>query len=171
MYCSDFLTLASKLRNRELFNESLLFCLGPWHSPVYLDELDGKLRDVADKAYKDIAEHILAPAEKAVTDYVTKVTVIVDNVKMEMRDHMGNVASKLLKTTGRISLPAYYQELMNFKSGYGGHPFQPLLGGLMGNRLSLNIDGEPGAGKYRDYFLCAWIDDKDLPWDINEVDW
>jgi hypothetical protein len=167
------LPLALELRNRELFNEALILCLGPWHSPVYLDGLDGKLRDVADKAYNDLAKRILAPAEKAVTDYVVKVTMSghVDNVRREMREHMGNVASKLLKTTGRLSLPSYYQELMNFESEAGGYPFKSLLGGLMDNHLNLNVDGQPGAGKYRDYFLCAWVDHKDLPWDINEVDW
>jgi hypothetical protein len=37
--------------------------------------------------------------------------------------------------------------------------------------LTINVDGNPGVGKYRDYFLSAQIDHKDLPWDTKEVDW
>lgn len=43
---------------------------------------------------------------------------------------------------------------------------------LMTNKLRLDkSDVQAGEGKYRDFFLCADVDDIDLPWDPDEHDW
>ena len=44
------------------------------------------------------------------------------------------------------------------------------LRALLENKLTFN-PCLAGTGVHMEYFLCAEIDDEDIPWDMNEADW
>jgi hypothetical protein len=77
----------------------------------------------------------------------------------------------LIQGEARMYMPPCFQAIMYSPNIPQVNTYvQRLLGPLMRNSL-INADGNPGVGKYRDYFLNEQIDDKDLPWDTKEVDW
>ena len=41
---------------------------------------------------------------------------------------------------------------------------------LLENKLTFS-PCRAGTGVHMEYFLCAEIDDEDIPWDMNEADW
>jgi len=47
---------------------------------------------------------------------------------------------------------------------------RPLLSSSLRLDKSMFSAGD-SAGPFRDYFLCAFIEDKDMPWDSDQIDW
>lgn len=43
--------------------------------------------------------------------------------------------------------------------------------GLLKSKLVLDKGHQAGVGDCEDCFLCAEVEDEDLPWDVDENDW
>jgi hypothetical protein len=169
--------VATKLRNRPLFDQYLIYCLGPWHAPVYHHIKDDRLREAANAAYEEVALHV-TDAHRMVVNLVDggigvgpRSPPLSPTLRNEMKMYMNEASSELIQSDARLSLPAYYRDLMNFKSIDGSHPFSAKLEFLMENNLKvIDDDANAGEGYYRDYFLCAWVSSENFPYD-DEVDW
>lgn len=73
---------------------------------------------------------------------------------------------------GFTSLPFYNRRLYGEQLEFWRFEVSGLLKPVMYNNLVLdNSQDGPGQGRFKDYFLCAEVTDKELPWDENEVDW
>jgi hypothetical protein len=42
---------------------------------------------------------------------------------------------------------------------------------LFNNSFMVDPNGAPGTGDLEERFLCAVVEDEDLPWDIDGIDW
>ncbi|KAK0115490.1 hypothetical protein ONS96_013945 [Cadophora gregata f. sp. sojae] len=200
----EAIELATKLRNKILFREALVWIVGPWSMPMYHTLEDTKLRKIAHKVYADIALKIVDINHKLLAVISHEVNV----VKMEIEDSpvkraMDQAMDQAITRTNRrgdFYMPRYFRELDKALRAYCIYPLEELLedamNGLLRNNLLLNkgtlksgkatpvipeeennIDDEeipeevrPETRSMEDHFLCAEIEDEDLPWDVNETD-
>lgn len=79
--------------------------------------------------------------------------------------------SILSEITDYASLPEYYWKiyqiyLYNSSAMNDGKD-------VLAKRLTFDrrIASQPGENDYRDYFLCGWLEEADLPWDPTQQDW
>ena len=72
-----------------------------------------------------------------------------------------------------LSLPKFFRNIVNNDITIDGMSVDPLyLSDLLRNNLVLDQAGRvAGEGDEKDCFLCAKIEDEDLPWDPEEHDW
>jgi hypothetical protein len=134
---------------------------------------------MAHNVYSNMALQ-LDSSEKAIVEVATSTSlnvgvqggVLLEEERSCMRTHIGLTVLMLIQEKARISMPPCFQAIMYSPNIPQVNTYvQRLLGPLMRNNLIINADGNPGVGKYRDYFLSAQIDDKNLLWDTKEVDW
>ncbi|CAL3972352.1 unnamed protein product [Diplocarpon coronariae] len=114
--------------------------------------LTGPFSNPAYKALKD--PKLKKIAHYAYLEVSAKVTAV-------HRESVSSNRKNLLSTSYSMYLPEYYRM---WKDEFGG---MQSLKALMQNNLRLSPNEKAGG----DVFLCAEIDDADLPWDVNEVDW
>jgi hypothetical protein len=162
---SMVLKAAIKLRYADLFRECIILLAGKWDTEPDLSLYDQKisklitavrhevtyeLADVNEKILRLIAEHPQLAAE-------------INKIKLD----------------ADASLPEYYRLLRkgvyyDAVCDYGAYRVQikQVLERLMGNDLKFGGSKDlSGRCPFQNYFLCATIDDDDLPWDGTQTDW
>jgi hypothetical protein len=173
--CEVF-TAAAKLRNAMLFRDSLIFVTGPWSDPAYKTLSDPKLKKIARRARAEVAAKV-GEAEGTITSRrLYEATAVNGGGYIEKAYFWVAVNNAHFAHTDETCLPSIYRDLYAFDLKEENkliNFFVPILRELLENKLVL---GERGSkllshGILIDYFLCAEIEDEDLPWDVNEIDW
>jgi hypothetical protein len=162
---SKMLNAAIKLRHRDLFRECIILVAGKWDTEPVLSRHDQKISKLITATRNGIGYEI-ARAESKIKRLVAQyghLQIEINKVKLQEYS----------------SLPEYFRRLKEGRGEYGycdyrneRDEFEGALDTLLGNNLKF------GGSKYlsgeeplEDYFLCATIDDDDLPWDHTQADW
>jgi hypothetical protein len=168
------LPIAAKLRNTPLFKECLIHLTVPWTKPRYLELTDPKLQRVVRRAYNDVC----ATITKAYENLLYAANTPGFNGDKACRRIARNIISMAefgmahARANDRLNLPLYYRDLYESHDGSSSEIVRTVLAHLFKKNLLLDKSGATaGFDKYIEYFLCAEIDDEDLPWDINQKDW
>lgn len=167
------LPLAQKLRHAVLYKECMIHIVGRWTITLISLITDTKLKKAAELARNSLSTMIAAAHVELVTRIRTN-----ENASSQKRGDL-RIAPDLgdfLKTRSS-ALPAMYRYFLNGVSAdnYKGASLSttPNVQHLMENKLVLNTEaarGVAGVGAWENCFLSLSIDDEDLPWDVNEVD-
>lgn len=180
--CTTLLAPAGKLRNQVLFTECLIHATGPWAAPRYLKLEDPELRRIGEKAYNNIVKAI-GDFQRDLLKFNKGEWSLIQKRKALEQDSstMIKIAYDCPTDSGpartdksKLRLSQYYRAVYE-DIGHGIlSDFKHLLLPLLKSNLKLDTSGEISGqkdGKYAQCFLCAEIDDEDLPWDINQEDW
>jgi hypothetical protein len=163
---------AQKLRHSILFRDALVFVAGDWGK--YREEIrhpeNRPLRNSMPMAYAKIGEMFEDTSSKL--QFIIRDSAPRPIVKF-LNSQQGYTSSRF---------PQYYRDLYNedfteftIKKSErlaAKKLMKHWLGPLMKNNLVLDRSGDgAGEGVHIDRFLCASIDDEDLPWDPKQTDW
>jgi hypothetical protein len=97
-------------------------------------------------------------------DYRSRIRSLLDKAEDEA------FVKNKTRVGSHISLPLYYRNMYNNLSAY--KTLRESVAPLVKNNLAFAGSGNSsGETLYNDSFLCAEIEDEDLPWDITEFDW
>ncbi|RDL32969.1 uncharacterized protein BP5553_08408 [Venustampulla echinocandica] len=167
-HCVDAFVLADKLRHAPLFRECLVYLLGPWQNPRYLELEDRKLWKIAHNAYNEICAKIADVQEVIIPVYSMLSSWEISH------DELERIARSSIDQHQMINLPMYYRKLSDeVRFARDAAEIKMLLNDLLENNLKLSPFRLRKAGEdmLSDSFLCGEIDDDDLPWDLEETDW
>lgn len=173
------LSAATKLRNPELFKDSLIHMLRPWNP---FDS--GFANDAWYDTYKDLdpkLQRIVTEARNRMSNLVAKTQQEIMLLRMSsktLQEQFQEVELDILRQSTRatdrncISMPSYFRRLKNVKwRGVDGWRMSMILFPILLNSLQFDQAAVSGERLYVDSFLCSCIDDDDLPWDQTQEDW
>jgi hypothetical protein len=161
---AKIIPLAIKLRNLALYNDCIIHLLGPWRQPRFTLLEDNELKKLASNAYAKLALQI-SQADAKIRLYIHRAP----GTCREIRDRV-EATSMGIGFEESFCQPLYYRNLYNCESF--GQILYETIAPLLKNNLMLERRGpSTGDNLYDDFFLCAAIEDEDLPWDITEFDW
>lgn len=163
--CGSLLILAQKLRNPVLFREALIHVGCQWQG--YNRFLDGhySLVCVVTAAYNRVCERVLA-----VNQELFLAMNIGGQVKADICAATRNLDRAILPTQSAHFYRHLHKRWETDRNGKENT--MEALENLLENKLVLsgkNVRG--GEGTYEHGFLCAWIEDNELPWNLEEDDW
>ena len=169
----EMIVVATKLRHSILFTEALIYTVGQWWR---LGDKIPKLKKENRAIYKAIVAseaqilERLAVLKVKISHACAENHTIFDTVQTIERQHFAGLESKPLRYVG------YYRDLLKaFQKKDHSRPLVnsiiQLLNALLANNLVGDREAVAGVGWYAESFLCATIDDEDLPWDQAEMDW
>lgn len=153
----SLLKIAYQFKNRTLYKECMIHVAGRWKSNPCITEDDMDLRIRALAAYGSVCDKL--------------VTANLGLIRLVAEQYSEEQIHEELRTMGVNycwSLAVYYREF------YDKH-YTPDIDRVLTKVLTSNLILDPsklgaGQGKFREYFVCAEITDKELPWD-EEEDW
>jgi len=178
----QLLVSAYKLRHPLLFRDVLIYALGPWSSPRYLqlanhsDPCGSVLFKIAAGIHANLAAKIVE-VQQSILQLATEYSGC-SAAKM-----MLNFASRSVDANDQLMLPAYFRNYFDdtlidkstSKEGkqgkHGTISIQNLLRPLLTNKLTLDKAAVAGKGDFANSFLCFEISDEELPWDQTQFDW
>ncbi|KAF7946303.1 hypothetical protein EAE96_009304 [Botrytis aclada] len=154
----SLLKIAYRLRNRTLYKECMIHVAGRWKSNPCISEDDMDLRIRVLVAYGSICDKLLTA-----------------NVKLIRLLASFSRDSSLLGELRSMALEHHFSLAVYYRQFYDKH-FSSNLDEILTAVLASNLILDPsklgaGQGKFKNYFLCAKIADKDLPWDEEDEDW
>lgn len=173
------LNCAYELRHPSLFRESMIYALGPWSKPRYEQLESEKLRT--------LAAFIRAKMEKRLYKIDCHLRLIQAN-----KEVYGDITQKYFSSIlnlcfqpgvsgeeGYILYPQYYRRLCNNNTNSRERIPDNLMASLrrtldpvVKNNLKMDTIGlNSGIGGNKDAFLCFEVQDHELPWDIDQLDW
>jgi hypothetical protein len=167
---AEILQIAAKLRHAVLFRECIVWLVSDWiNAERYIGRIkDRKLQKIAQNAFNTIAvkvsraQHAMMAEIRQSPEGGSQAVQCLKDVKDKVHDERFNVWI--------VSLPGVLNCVKT--EGFLPPTFRDLLGELMKNRAVLvRTDCTPGTDTLSNRFLCAVVDDEDLPWDIAEEDW
>ncbi|CAL3972274.1 unnamed protein product [Diplocarpon coronariae] len=165
--CNSALLLAQKLRHPLLFREALVHVVGQWegYSSRFLDG-HYSLVCAATLAYTRVCERLLATNQEL---------FLAINRDGQVRQELCAATSDIQREQLPTQNAHFYRHLHDQWEGRPGDGLasvMPSLQSLLENKLMLER-GRVRAGEadYQHRFLCAAIDDCELPWDPEEEDW
>jgi hypothetical protein len=172
---------AAKLRHKVLFREALVWVVADWRLPAFKEEgglFNPRLRQVARCIYGEIATMVSRSTSKILDAFLTAgCTEWLESFSMgviypQQEEHW-STDQLYLSERPALSLPKFFQNIVNNDGLPDDVDIDPLyLSGLLRNNLVLDQAGRvAGEGSERECFLCAKIEDEDLPWDPEEHDW
>ncbi|KAE8442865.1 hypothetical protein EG329_002607 [Mollisiaceae sp. DMI_Dod_QoI] len=173
MNCQMLLVIAEKLRSPLLFREALIWVVGPNTSPRYQYLEDRNLRMVARCAHAQILEMVTTLCNEVIRQLGSSAHDERSKQRMKMQylvDVDVDKGDLVPSPVGVLYYPWYFRRISDDTSLLSRYLS---LENLLENRLALDPKCTAGAeeDELQDYFLCAHIDDKDLPWDVTEIDW
>jgi hypothetical protein len=167
---AEILQIAAKLRHAVLFRECMVWLVSDWiNAERYIGRIkDRKLQKIAQNAFNTIAvkvsraQHAMMAEIRQSPEGGSQAVQCLKDVKDRVHDERFNFWI--------VSLPGVLNCVKT--EGFLPPTFRDLLGELMKNRSVLvRTDCTPGTDTLSNRFLCAVVDDEDLPWDITEEDW
>jgi len=175
----ELLSTSIKLRNPLLFKDCLNISLGPWDNPVFTSFTDPKIVELAKKAYDQISNNI-KEINEAFHEFSTRSKYnsgITWTLARDLRGEFAECAKIVrwsLENEGKewstSALPQIYQTFC--RSDFGRRfPLTYMIRKVLENNMTLGKRLVAGQDQCWDRFLCAEIDDRDLPWDRTQEDW
>ncbi|TGO46548.1 hypothetical protein BOTNAR_0580g00070 [Botryotinia narcissicola] len=154
----SLLKIAYQLKNQTLYKESMIQVAGRWKSNPCISEDD-----------MDLRIRVLAACGSICDKLVTANQKLIKRVADYSNDH--NIHNELVYIAYHYSSPlaGYYRR---FYDKHYDINFDVALTTVLTSNLILDPSKlGAGQGKFKDYFVCAEITDKELPWDEEEEDW
>jgi hypothetical protein len=157
---------ACKLRYADLFRECLILLAGNWDDKPDLSGYDPKIGKLIMAARNRIGYEI-ARVSELIQRFATENSELDEEFKKVRLD-------------GHVTLAGYYRDLYCGQGSNGEvcdygefkDNIAEALETLMENNLKIyGNDDFSGRDPFAGYFLCAIIDDDDLPWDRTQTDW
>ncbi|KAF7930993.1 uncharacterized protein EAE97_009202 [Botrytis byssoidea] len=157
-HAGSLLKIAYQFRNRTLYKECMIYVAGRWKSDPCITEDDMDLRIRVLAAYGSVCDKL-----------VTANHALINLVADQYLDKKIHEELRCMAENYCWSLAAYYREF------YDKH-YTPDIDRVLTKVLTSSLILDPsklgaGQGKFRDFFVCAEIADKELPWDGEEEDW
>ncbi|CCD49672.1 hypothetical protein H4I96_05279 [Botrytis cinerea] len=154
----SLLKIAYKLRNRTLYKECMIHVAGRWKSDPCISEDDMDLRIRVLVAYGGVCDNLVTANHELM------------RLIVEFRaEHKIHSDLRFITMHYSSSLAVYYR--MIYENHYNAEIDQTIAKVLSSHLILDPSKLGAGQGKYKDYFLCAEIRDKELPWDEEEDDW
>jgi hypothetical protein len=178
---SYLLDSAARLRNPSLFKECAILCMGPWETPVYAREMeDSDHYQFLDEHYNTATKRIAFIQWRflQITTSCPSDSRVAQAQRAVWKQTMDKTASCLMETQSprrTIPIVKFYRSL--FKEEHGAFGCQGLFREELRNELPLNKTAVAGVhsmdGNFEEHFLFMYIEDSDLPWDVNDtsMDW
>ena len=164
--CKSTLIVAQKLRHPILFREALVHVVSQWKGYSHFLQGHYSLICVITASHNRVCERLLEVNQELFVainlgglkrDFICEATKRLDN--SELATQNAHVYRKIYERWGKTTDP----ELQTLKE-------QLTL--LMENKLVLDRGrAQPGVDEFKFVFLCAEIYDRELPWDMEELDW
>jgi hypothetical protein len=168
--CCKLLEIAMKLKHKLLFKEALIHVLCPWHSPRYIALTDQRLLHVATKAHIDITDKI-KQFNSELRDEIVQPPELRD-IWYNLRNRVGFVVTYHTDDHGQINFPAFFRTMADQTELLDIPPWiHDIVKPLAANKLRFDTSNwKPGekGGPYHTSFLCADIEDEDLPWEEDD---
>ncbi|TGO08726.1 hypothetical protein BTUL_0194g00060 [Botrytis tulipae] len=154
----SLLKIAYQLRNRTLYKECMIHVAGRWKSNPCISEDNMDLRIRVLVAYGSICDKLVTANQKLI-ELVAKIP----------RDQNIHDELRWMAQRCSTSLSVYYRQFYDKQ-------YNKEINETIAKILTSNLILDPsklgaGQGKFKDYFVCAEITDKELPWDEEEEDW
>ncbi|KAK6583446.1 hypothetical protein PZA11_004522 [Diplocarpon coronariae] len=165
--------IASKLRHAILFRECVVFLAGLW------DDSDGVLEDRI-AALQPHVRKIITDARNIIGFKLARSLEYLLRIKNEYyrrADNLYHFVRQILSEIGGGFRPPMSLVMSKIYRSCNEQWEEHLeirreIGNVMANNLVLHDNiGYPGEGDHEAYFLCAAVDDEDLPWDASQMDW
>lgn len=165
----DLYVAAAKVRNALLFREALIWIVGPYNDPEFQQLEDRSLRSIAKSVHGELSTRVLSVVQSLLVDlHLDHAENYADDLNELV---FGILPRENLDEGKKVLLPWYFRRLV------GRLPEEYIDDGmlqLLQNELKLSRDMyNAGASKndLEGHFLCATIEDQDLPWDPEEMDY
>jgi hypothetical protein len=147
--------------------------VNPLHKPEFEQEqdcLDPELKKAARRAWAEVAAKV---ARAEITLNSQRIEESQGGFKYLENAYREVAMGIPFANYDEAELPAFYRELSKKQDDNKEYPFSNALKEVLENNLVLIRQGKEliESSDYDYYFLCAEIDDEDLPWDVNEIDW
>lgn len=159
---SQFLPLATKLHHRGLFVECVIWLCSEWDGDLSFLKItqlfeDPKLKTVLKRSHKDILSRI-GDAHECIRKWEIKTANI-----FQVQE------AKRIRSSD-LCLTEYLRQMESLAgTSLKG---RSVIAKVLQNSLSLNYSYRSSELKpMKDLVLSAEVEDEDLPWDINQIDW
>jgi hypothetical protein len=176
--CERWLEISKSLRNRPMFTEALIYSTGPWIQPKFERFRDPTLKKACLLAYYSIWKKVGIFFEGIWAETLSVAQIGSFGINAIARLLWVTAQNSCVHHSGEgtgksISLPRYFSKLRGSIDQVFPEGLAEALDILLGSNLTLTGSNDrPGQpGMYQDTFLCAEIDDEDLPWDVDQTDW
>ncbi|KAF5869782.1 uncharacterized protein Bfra_010982 [Botrytis fragariae] len=154
----SLLKIAYQLRNQTLYKECMIHVAGRWKSDPCISEDDMDLRIRVLAAYGNICDKL-----------VTANHELLRPIALFRPEHVMHQELRSFVFQYSPSLAAYYR---NFYDKHYDGDIDKILTKVLASNLILDPSKlGAGQGKFKNYFLCTEITDKELPWNEEEEDW
>ncbi|TGO38519.1 hypothetical protein BHYA_0073g00280 [Botrytis hyacinthi] len=156
----SLLKIAYQLRNRILYKECMIHVAGRWKSNPCISEDDMDLRIRVLVAYGSVCDKLVTANHKLIQMVALYYIYNNDKIYSELHD---------IAISHCSSLTDYYRAFYDKR-------YSTEIDEVLSKVLTSNLILDPsklgaGQGRFKDYFVCAEITDKELPWDEEEEDW
>jgi hypothetical protein len=170
---------AAKLHHKVLFREALIWVVGNWTEPQIGELSDRRLRHLAQYAYGEISTIVSRSVSKIIdvgllgcgpNDWTVGIR---EGIVYPNHEEQWHPAELDLCERPQLNLPKFFRNIVdkdNFPEEVRVYELD--LTDLLENNLVLS--GKwliAGKDSVEGYFLCAAIEDEDLPWNPKETDW
>jgi hypothetical protein len=171
---------AANLRHKVLFREALVWVVADWTLPAFKEgELfNPRLRQVARCVYGEIATMVSRSTSKILDGFLNAgctewLEIFGKGVIDPQEEENWDACDMYLSDRLPLKLPRFFRNIVNNDGLPSDVSIDPLyLFDLLRNNLVLDQAGRvAGEGDEKDCFLCAKVEDEDLPWDPEEHDW
>ncbi|KAK0115488.1 hypothetical protein ONS96_013943 [Cadophora gregata f. sp. sojae] len=180
--CSELLSVAIELRHKALFEDSLIYCLGPFSNPVFQQMTDNKLNRLALSHYHKLRSdlsgllhtiiHAMVEEGPLRGDHNTADDAFSSRPLACFRRAIDLEAQKF-SGSGHVYLPRLLRGMLENERVFSSFITKGLAS-FMQNDLTIRhgLSEEAGKDSSEDYFLVSTIEgDDDYPWDTTVEDW
>ncbi|PBP24241.1 hypothetical protein BUE80_DR004880 [Diplocarpon rosae] len=159
---------AAKLRNLSLFRESLVWVVGHYENPAFYDLPEGQLKLIAGFVYGRISTQATIVSQHILSDFSRRYEEDWNsNLDYTYISPIGSYVSGM-----SVNLPGYFKKLHEANPELSENCTE--IGLLFENRLKLDtFNGKHrqcGRDGAEEHFLCAYIEDEYIPWNMDDCD-
>ncbi|KAH7355137.1 hypothetical protein BKA65DRAFT_581836, partial [Rhexocercosporidium sp. MPI-PUGE-AT-0058] len=168
--CGDLelIIVAKKLRNAELFRGCFVHEVGKYQYKVNPETSDPEIQALILREYNGICQKIMRAQRSSLQILVTQ-----EMANALWSDTEPTLSAQFFRTL-KCQVDVYATRFRGVPCARDPYleELKEALQDLMVNNLRLDHSGF-GSGENGDdnYFLCANIEDDEMPWDVDEIDW
>jgi hypothetical protein len=161
-YSVTLLPIAAKLRHRILYKECMIYLSG---KEAHFGQIqDVHLKQLVRASYNKICAKVVK--------FQTKLMEYTGYYGSAANDHISELAEECWDNPLDSVLPKLYRKFLDRDYGLAGRGLRVALDDLLENKLTFDRSAVAGGDyPFNEYFLCATVEDEDLPWDPTETDW
>ncbi|KAH7403261.1 hypothetical protein BKA64DRAFT_743874 [Cadophora sp. MPI-SDFR-AT-0126] len=170
-----------ELRNKALFKDSLIYCLGPFSNPSFERMTDKKLRKIAQSHHHKLRSTVFKELHTIIYSWIQEIphrdtSVAADDTDNDLTSAWFKrglaLEAQRMDHGHEVYLPRLFRGML--EDGHFDDDFFEPLQWLLKNDLTIGsgILEHAGEGIFKDFFLFSTIDDDDdYPWDTTVDDW